>query len=266
MFFDRIWVTADIHGSALPINDFYNTYKDSFNFNPITDLMILLGDTGCNYYLNKRDGRLKTELSNLPFTYFLIRGNHEERASICAEQNPDKWHEEIINKNIILIENNYPNILYALDDVAFYQINHYNILTIPGAYSVDKNYRIQKGWIWFQNEQLSELEKMTGRAKIASHNYKADIVLSHTCPILFSPSDLFLPSIDQSQVDKSMEQYLGELEYKMNYKIWLFGHFHQTRIYPTIDNNKRVIMLNKDHVFNLTDYFVNPQEIYNYVY
>ena len=61
-------------------------------------------------------------------------------------------------------------------------------------------------------------------------NWDVDLVLSHTCPSLFTPTDLFLTFIDQSTVDKSTEQFLGELEFKLKYHLWLFGHFHADRL------------------------------------
>ena len=33
-------------------------------------------------------------------------------------------------------------------------------------------------------------------------------------------------------VDKSMERYLGKIEYNIDYKLWLWGHYHADRIYP----------------------------------
>ena len=35
----------------------------------------------------------------------------------------------------------------------------YKALVIPGAYSVDKYYRIKNNWSWFENEQLNEQER-----------------------------------------------------------------------------------------------------------
>ena len=69
-----IYLTGDTHGNFDHIRRFCelnNTTKD--------DVLIILGDAGINYYLNKRDYKLKQELQNLPITLFCIHGNHEER-------------------------------------------------------------------------------------------------------------------------------------------------------------------------------------------
>ena len=149
---NKIYVIGDLHGSYHPIKHFYEKYKDSpgFNFDG-TDTIILLGDAGLNYYLDHRDDNFKNALCKYPFTYFVIRGNHEERASNLAQNNPD-WQFENFWGGIVLVEKEFPNIKYAMDYPAFYNIpyigNHEHDLTyiwrtlvIPGAYSVDKEYR-----------------------------------------------------------------------------------------------------------------------------
>ncbi len=49
----------------------------------------------------------------------------------------------------------------------------------------------------------------TIKAKVESvlekRNWQVDIVLSHTCPLRYEPTEVFLPFIDQSKVDKSTE-------------------------------------------------------------
>ena len=56
-----------------------------------------------------------------------------------------------------------------------------------------------------------------------------DLVLSHTCPYSWQPTDLFLNGLDQSTVDNSMEKWLEEVETRLNYRHWLFAHFHDDR-------------------------------------
>ena len=46
---------------------------------------------------------------------------------------------------------------------------------------------------------------------------KGDIVLNHTCPLKYEPTECFLPSLDQSTDDKSTEIWLGEIEEKIDY-------------------------------------------------
>ena len=65
-------------------------------------------------------------------------------------------------------------------------------------------------------------------ANVAGKHF--DLVLTHTAPIDWEPSDLFIGGIDQSKVDKTMEIWLGRLKDKFTWGIWLFGHFHADRV------------------------------------
>lgn len=53
-----------------------------------------------------------------------------------------------------------------------------------------------------------------------------DIVLSHTCPERYEPTEVFIKGIRQDMVDRSMEKWLNEIENKIKYKKWYAGHFH----------------------------------------
>jgi 3-oxoacid CoA-transferase subunit A len=204
----------------------------------------------------------------MPITYFIIRGNHEERPSICMEKNPDEWHTEMYFRNTVYVENKYPSIKYAMDEPTLYQIPHLSddsdgthiykyflTLVIPGAYSVDKDYRLQNGWNWFEYEQLTkeEMDKVWTLVDFLNAIGGCDLILSHTCPCIFEPTDLFLPFIDQSMVDRTMERYLGQIEFALNYKAWLWGHYHEFRDYPRTDNKKKTMLFN-DCAINLVDY------------
>ena len=59
-------------------------------------------------------------------------------------------------------------------------------------------------------------------------------------------------------VDKTMERYLGEIEFDLNYKRWAWGHFHADRLYPWKDG-KQMLMLFNEHVVDLRK-FMEMQE------
>ena len=269
---NRVYALGDIHGKWQIIRDFYLTNKIQEKFTKETDTLILLGDAGLNYFFNYRDEEAKKKLGKFPFTYFIIRGNHEERPSVCAAKNPELWHTETYWGNTVYVENEFPYIKYALDEVALYWIpyaenKYYQTLVIPGAYSVDKYYRLQNSWNWFEGEQLTAAEMERGLDLIHTFDNEVDLVLSHTCPILFEPTDLFLSFIDQNMVDKTMERYLGQIEYQLQYNTWLWGHFHATREYPREEGQiyKKVMLYDKEalNVLNyIQDNDINP---YNFL-
>lgn len=239
----NIYLMGDLHGDFRPVRDFWLRAKLSEKMAEKENVLICLGDFGGNFFFNYRDDNFKEKLGKYPFTYFVIRGNHEERASICAEKYPDKWHKEEFFSNEVWVENDYPYIKYALDLPSIYWINGYTTMIFPGAYSVDKYRRLQMGWSWFQDEQLNEWEMGFGRTIVKNSKNKCDLVLSHTCPIIYEPTDLFLSCVDQSMVDKSMERYLGEIEYNLDYRAWCWGHYHQHREYPSPDGRRRLMLM-----------------------
>ena len=267
---EKILIMGDLHGNWKHVRDLYQRHP--YIFNNQKNTLILLGDAGLNFFFNHRDQETKKKLGKYPFTYFVVRGNHEERPSICAEKNPDKWHEESFWGGEVWVENDYPYIKYAMDYLSIYDIPYntdwvtnpekgcevqvpltYRTLVIPGAYSVDKYRRLQMGWSWFPHEQLSTPEMLSGKELLDFNNWKVDLVLSHTCPIIYEPTDFFLSVVNQSTVDKSMERYLGEIEYKLDYRAWLWGHYHQFRDYPRTDGRYRTMLFN-DAAIDLREY------------
>ena len=61
---------------------------------------------------------------------------------------------------------------------------------------------------------------------LAARDWKVDAVLSHTTPLKYVPTEVFLTSIDQRLVDKSTEIWLDSIESRLTYKHWYAGHFH----------------------------------------
>ena len=210
-----IYITGDTHGDFNRIALFCymkETTKD--------DILIILGDAGINYYLGKRDVKLKEQLSKLPITLFCIKGNHEKYPEDIKGYTTKKW-----NGGIIFYEEQFPNLIFAKDG-EIYDFNGIKSLVIGGAYSVDKYYRLQKGWAWFKDEQPSEKTKLYTIENLEKNNWNVDAVLTHTCPVETIPTHLFLSGIDQSKVDKSTEIWLQEVSDKLDFKKWYFGHYH----------------------------------------
>ena len=210
-----IYITGDTHGAFDRIQEFcnqWNTTKD--------DIMIILGDAGINYYLNKRDENPKCKLDEIPITLFCIHGNHEQRPKMIASYEEIEWCG-----GIVYLEKDHPDILFAKDGEV-YNFNGNQVLVLGGAYSVDKFYRLEKGLRWFDSEQPTEETKQRVAKKLEKMNWKVDYVLSHTSPLKYEPVESFLPMIDQSTVDKTTEQWLDSIEDKLDYKRWYCGHYH----------------------------------------
>ena len=225
------WIMGDIHGDYTPVRNFYLSYKDVLSTNPDDNILILLGDVGANYYFDERDTKFKEKLMALPFTYFCIRGNHEERPSVIADAHPHCWHFDYYFDGVVSVEDAYPRILYASDCGCKYIIDGCSVLVIPGAYSIDKDIRLSHGWPWFKGEQLTNLEKAAILYELEPHY---DIILSHTCPYhwQYDIKDLFLNTVDESKIDNSMEKFLDEVASRTKWDRYYFGHYHDDRDIP----------------------------------
>ena len=227
-------IRGDTHGGFTWI---YNQLKD---YSPEETAVIILGDAGFNFYLNKTDERTKREVNVKGYYIYCVRGNHE-----CRPQNLDTM-ENLFDKNVdgwVYYEPNYPHIRY-FRDYGIYNINNYRCLVIGGAYSVDKWWRLANAGIedpimnipkktgWFADECLTEQEMKNCEILInESGDNHFDFILSHTCPKKYQPVDLFLGFVDQSTVDTTMEDWMDKISEKIVVKYaWLFGHYHRDRL------------------------------------
>ena len=217
-----IYITGDKHADFREV--LYFCYA---NETTIDDTLIILGDAGINYYANELDGDLKNSLKEYPITFFCIHGNHEERPENIKTYKIKKFHD-----GIVYYEKDYPNILFARDG-EIYNFNDKKVLVIGGAYSVDKYFRLARGYNWYESEQPNEETKNKVKSVLKNLNYKVDIILSHTCPYKYLPREMFLEEIDQNTVDNSTEYFLDEIEKLADYKLWYCGHYHTDK---KIDN------------------------------
>ena len=229
----RLFVRGDTHGNF----DFLPNFCRKNN-TTIDDYLLILGDAGINYHGGRHDKKLKKFISLHPIKILAIHGNHENRPrnidsySMLFLDNPYEisgWvYQELM----------YPNILFLIN--GFHSILNKKCLVLDGAYSVDKFFRLQQGLNWWEDEQISIAEQIKLKSMLSESktNYSVDYVFSHTCPVEYQPTHLFLPMIDQNSVDKTTEYFLSDIEKSISYKHWYFGHFHGNE-----DINDNVTML-----------------------
>ena len=210
-------LTGDTHGEFDRIEQFCEEYETTEN-----DVMVILGDAGINYWLDEQDEALKERLSQLPITLFCIHGNHEERPEEVPGYELVEWRG-----GFVWIQPEYPNLLFAKDG-EIYQFDGKTVITIGGAYSVDKYYRLAVGAPWFGTEQPDERTKGQVMSALNRAGWKVDYVFSHTVPLSAIPRHALLPTVDQKMVDNSTEERMEEIDQKLEYQGWFAGHFHIT--------------------------------------
>ncbi len=210
-----ILITGDTHGIFDRVGklcDRIGTIKD--------DVLIILGDAGINFYGHELDLSKKQYLDYCPITIFAIHGNHEQRPETIPSYKTKKW-----NGGTVYYEEEYPHILFAKDG-EIYDLDGRKTLVIGGAYSIDKAYRVQRGFGWWADEQPSNETKAYVEAQLEKQGWKVDVVLSHTVPLKYEPMESFMHGVDQEKVDKSTERWLDSIEDRLEYKKWYCGHYH----------------------------------------
>lgn len=200
-----IYLTGDTHGNFERIAHFCAR----MNTKP-SDIMIILGDAGINFYGGWRALQIKEFIQALPITLFCIHGNHEQRPTTIPSYIEHEWHE-----GMVYLEKQFPSILFAKDGEV-YDLNGLKAIVIGGAFSIDWMYRTP-GRSWWPDEQPSlEIKERVVEA-LAQRDWKIDIVFSHTVPLKYEPVEAFLAGIDQSKVDKSTEEWLDSIEAQLQY-------------------------------------------------
>lgn len=227
----RVYVTGDCHGDFSEVLAFCRTVGTTKE-----DLLIVLGDNGVNYFGPTKDASLKEKLEAMPISFFMIKGNHDQRP------NPKIYHvapelPHLLVRGTCLVEAAYPSLLFAP------MFGGYEFLTasgdwkkafvLGGAYSVDKWWRLDmqasgyKGYRWFADEQMTNWEMKEAESML--RDFEPAIILSHTCPARYIPHDAFLSGVDQSTVDRTMEQWMDGIELSYAYEKWYCGHWHTDR-------------------------------------
>lgn len=222
-----IYLTGDTHRDFRLTAAFCDTVQSTKN-----DILVILGDAGINYYGGEKDRALKRQLAELPITLFCVHGNHEQRPETLG------YAEIVRHGGIVYWEPEFPNLLFAKDG-EIYDLGSKKCAVIGGAYSVDKPYRLSKGWSWWPDEQPSAVIRIRVETRLEAEGWRVDVVLSHTCPLKYEPREMFISGINQLNVDKSTEKWLDTIEDRLDYDRWFCGHYHT---FKTVD--KLMFMFN----------------------
>lgn len=228
----KYFITGDKHRNFQYVKDFcrdVNTRRK--------DVLIILGDTGFNYYEDVRDDKLKKEIANLNITLFCLHGNKENRP-----QNIGTYGIRNFCGGKVYYEPKYPNIYFAIDGEV-YTFEGRKYMVVGGAHSVDKMRCLKEDEPFWEDEMPDNTIKAKVEEKLALENNSIYGMMTHTCPIDYLPTEMFMstrqnaaikrkPKKSKSKkffkpdIDRSTEEWLGRLEKQLNYKVWYCGHYH----------------------------------------
>lgn len=211
-----IYITADTHGKFRRILEFLGSGEITKN-----DVLVILGDAGFNYDAVEGSGlRRKAPVNYYGIPVLCLHGNHEMRPEHISSYREIPWHGGTVYQ-----EAKYPNLLFAKDG-EIYSFDGRNLLVCGGAYTVFKEYRIAHGLHWYADEQPSKEIRRRVESQLDRMDWKADIMLTHTCPKKAVPQEKLIPGVDQSTVDTSTEDWLDRIEDRLDYNAWYCGHWH----------------------------------------
>ena len=234
-------VTGDTHGNLYDI-----AYRLEKAHQIGATSLLIAGDVGLVYGKPRPDrhgnlrqptyqiDRLEEACERNDITCIVMRGNHDTRYI-------RDMREGLLGDYTHLIDEDgswyalyrAPHVLFASDRGGAYRIGGKDALLIPGAWSIDKAYRLYNGWPWEEEEQLDETER-TRITGLASH-IPFDAIVSHTCPLSWQAKmgDLLLQGAQN--LDNTMELWLDEVLERVsvtsepNNPVWYFGHYHADR-------------------------------------
>lgn len=222
-----VYVTGDKHGS---VSSYVLANQDLRK----GDAVIVCGDAGIEYS-RYSEPRIKEVLKDSPADWIILRGNHDarywDRHSVEGKFPCPGWMISRKYKNTTLVEAKYPNIHYLLDEGGIYVIGGHYFLMVPGAFSVDQDFRRIYGLPFEPREQLTEKE-MENLLQVAKST-RIDFVCGHTFPQYMKEQlkPFLMEGIKDSEVDHSMELFLNDLMLQAvlpqaTFKQYFGGHFH----------------------------------------
>ena len=180
----KVYCVGDTHGTSDLGKMYYFETNEAKNLTK-DDVMIQLGDFGAIWNsigTNEKQEELLNWWANQNYTLAVVLGNHEAYSVIDTLPWTKKWGNDI---QYYEIENG--NKIYFFKRGAIYTINNKKILTVSGAFSVDK-YARTEGISWWAREDINYTETEFCLNEIEKHDKKVDYVLTHTIPKRIVPN------------------------------------------------------------------------------
>lgn len=224
------------------------------------DAIVFCGDIGYEYG-NRSDESFLGFLATFPGDVILMRGNHDarywerhtrlEESRIVPEEG---WEFSRKYKAFTLVPQG-TRIHFIHDAGGVYDLQGHACLFVPGAFSVDGEYRRRSAFPYEPKEQMTPLEFAQLEKRVEKCASDIEFVFSHTYPreVEKDLEDLFIPGLDQNAVDKTTEDWIQKYLWDIRFgggdvKQVFFGHVHGDRRI----GDKHTMLYNK--IARLEDY------------
>lgn len=238
-----IYITGDTHGD---FRRFARSCRKRLPFELTeNDCVIICGDFGLLWNPDRTFLYNLKWLSNLPFRILWVSGNHENY-NMIAEYPPEEWNggkvRHIVRDKIILLERGQ---VFHIEGAVFFTFGGASSHDIQGGI-LDRNsptyradvqrarrkdlpYRILNE-TWWSAELPTEKELQEGRNNLEKVGYRVDYVISHCASdrVQRCLEELYFGSNSDTSFygQDILTDYFEELESKLQYRRWYFGHYH----------------------------------------
>lgn len=235
-----IYITGDTHGNFVRFSN--QRMKQQGLSLSEDDYIIVCGDFGMCWAKDKTFDYDCENFARKKYTVLWIQGNHENYDMI-SEYPVEEWHggkvRHIVKDKVILLERGQ---VFDIEGKKFFTFGGASSHDIQGGIldrkDIDfdeKQKNAHKGNLpyrivhesWWAEELPNEEEMNEGRGNLEKNGYKVDYVLTHCCSTPLQkqldrpPCRLFKPDI--------LTNYLEEIENKLSYRHWFFGHYHMDK-------------------------------------
>lgn len=225
-----IYFTGDMHGEIDIEKLSYKNWSESRNLTS-DDYLIIMGDFGLPFCDSDVDENNKPAdsvyrywikwLATKPYTILWIDGNHEN-FNYWEKQEISEWHGGKVQ-----IHPHAPNVIHLMRGEV-YEIDGMTFFAFGGAMSHDKEYR-KPNITWWEQEEATETEILNAWNNLEKYNRNVDFILTHTMPEKISRKIFGTETTDKTA------HFLDEVIEKVNYNMWLCGHYHITVFIRTIN-------------------------------
>ena len=260
-----VWITGDYHRV---IEDLKARCQTS-GVQP-GDTVIVAGDDCTNYYLDTSDSIIKQKLQDMGIEFFFVHGNHQCRpenistykiklyrgASVYVEDDYPNLNFAIdgliydfdgkslavcggaysVDKHIRSLQGALSSIHSWIPEKDLVWMNDklkdFNSITKDDVKKMDKLSKHIPAFYshWWFDEQPSMFNRKTMINNLEQRGWKVDYVITHTCPLRYEPTEMFLEMYNQQIVDRRTEKWLNKVEKLLKYNVWYAGHFHTDKV------------------------------------
>lgn len=227
----RIFVTGDTHGD-MDIRKLNQRNFPAQRELTKEDYLIIAGDFGNVWYgtrqiaatnpdyeippqhrseVGKDDYQLKW-FESRNYTTLFVDGNHENHA-LLASYPVEQWKGGKVHRIM-------PTVIHLMRGQV-YEIGGKTFFAMGGASSNDKEYR-RENVSWWPGELPDEAECEEALANLARCDFKVDYVITHCIG-----NHMMQMIGEDAKAHDRLTAFLDELEERLEYRQWFFGHFHK---------------------------------------